>query len=48
MTFPPVPEQRYSSCRCCRRAPELGAAGMMPLCSAASWCGEWVAREVGE
>ena len=33
---------------CCRRAPELGGAGTMPLCSAAGWCGEWVEREVGE
>ena len=58
MTFPALSEQNCGNCRyhrrvrgedvCCRRAPELGAAGMMPPCSAAGWCGEWVGREVGE
>jgi len=56
--FPPLNEQTCGNCRyhrrvrgedvCCRYAPELGAAGMMPLCSAAGWCGEWVEQEAGE
>ena len=55
MTFPPLSEQNCGNCRyqrrmrgedvCCRRAPDPAAAGLLPLCSAVGWCGEWASRE---
>ena len=56
MTYPPLKDQHCSNCRyrrrhrgedlCCVRAPELGAAGMMPLVASCGWCGEWAPGEV--
>lgn len=47
----PLAEQNCGNCRyrrchrgeaiCAIRAPDLIAAGMMPLCPACNWCGEW-------
>jgi len=55
MTYPPLKEQTCGNCRyhrrhrgedvCAIRAPGLGAAGMMPLCAACGWCGEWAPEE---